>query len=140
MSPYLAGGIAGYIMVNLSAAPQTKMFTLKQRTIVVYWMGAIAVFIFSLFATYLKDVPSILFAVAFSMGRFLLALFWGSVLVMCHIGYGGWLERAFGHRILLHLNKLSYMMYMVNPVVISWLSLGRAETSEHFDIFSYVRF
>lgn len=114
-------------------------FNLRKRTCVAYWTAALIVFVTSLYSMYFKDVPSILFAMTFSVGRFLLALFWGSVLLMCHLGYGRWLEAALTNRTLLHLNKLSYMMYMVNPVVISWLSLGRADSSEHFDVFSYVR-
>lgn len=135
MSPYLAGGITGYIIVTVAPLK----FNLRKRTCVAYWTAALIVFLTSLYSMYFKDVPSILFAMTFSVGRFLLALFWGSVLLMCHLGYGRWLEAALANRTLLHLNKLSYMMYMVNPVVISWLSLGRADSSEHFDVFSYVR-
>lgn len=133
--PYMAGILTGYIMVQV----KDKHLKLKNWVVRSYWSIATVVFILTLFVLYDKSISSLMFAISYSVGRFLQALFWGSAIFMCYLGYGGIFNRFFSSQILAHLNKLSYMMYLLNPVIITVMRAG-SESSSHFDMASMVRF
>lgn len=112
---YLAGVFVGYLMVPM----QANQFQLNQTFVRSYWSIAAIVFVFSLFAGYSKDVSPVEFAVSLSIGRLLMSLFWGSLVVMCFLGHGGWLQRFLCCSTLAHLNKVSYLVYLLNPVIVT---------------------
>lgn len=133
--PYMAGIFTGFVMVQI----KDKQLKLKNWVVRSYWSIATIIFIFTLFVLYDKNIPSFMFAISYSVGRFLLALFWGSVVMMCYLGYGGIFNRFFSSQILAHLNKLAYMMYLLNPVIVTVMRTG-SESSSHFDFSSMVSF
>lgn len=133
--PYMAGIFTGYIMVKV----KDMNLQLKNWVVRSYWFIAFLFFIFTLFVTYDKNMSILMFAISCSVGRLLLALFWGSVILMCYLGYGGIFNRFFSSQILAHLNKLAYMMYLLNPVIVAVIRTG-TESSSHFDKSSMVRF
>lgn len=133
MQPYLGGAIIGYIMFQLKSQTYTK----SNAIIVLYWVAAVPIFIASLFVTYFKETSSTAFAFVSSFGRFFLALFVGSLVIVCHLGHGGIINRCLSHRIFTHLNRLTYFIYLLNPFVIT-LIRATQDSSAHFDISSMV--
>lgn len=131
--PYLAGAIVGYIM----ALMKERKFHLDTLERIVYWTLAVVVLACSLFITYFKDAPPILFAIIFSLGRPLLSLVWGSVVAMCALGQGGFVQHVLSSRFLCHLDRVSFMMFLLNPVVITAINAGQ-ERGAHFDAASVV--
>lgn len=130
---YMAGVIVGYLMVHLQKA-KPKLSTQFVRC---YWTVSSFVFVCSLFAGYFKDTSPFGFAIALSVGRLVMGLFWGSVVTMCFLGHGGVLQRFLSCTVLAHLNKVSYMMYLLNPVTISLLA-GCQQSANHFETTSIV--
>lgn len=135
MQPYLGGVITGYIMIQF----KNHKLIINNFFVVIYWTLTSITILITLFATYFKDVPLVYFAITFSVGRVFLAIIWGSIVMMCHFGYGGILNRILSSSILMHINKLAYLIFLLNPFVITVLKAGR-ETISHFDMSSIVSY
>lgn len=131
--PYLAGAVVGYTMAKMK---DTK-FNMDRSTRFIYWTLTSIVLACSLFITYFKDAPPIIFAIIFSFGRPLLSLMWGSIVAMCSLGQGGRAQHVLSSRFLSHLDRVSFMMFLLNPVVITSLNAGQ-ERGAHFDSASVV--
>lgn len=131
--PYLAGAIVGYTMVQM----KDRKYRLESLGRIAYWTIAGVVLACSLFITYFKDAPPLIFAVIFSVGRPVLSLVWGSVVAMCALGQGGRVQNVLSSRFLSHLDRVSFMMFLLNPVVITALNVG-SEGGAHFDAASVV--
>lgn len=54
------------------------------------------------------------------------------MIVACATGHGGWFTSFMNMGIFVHLNKLSYAIYLLNPMVISVI-FGLSDHSTHFD-------
>ncbi|KAJ6641361.1 Nose resistant to fluoxetine protein 6 [Pseudolycoriella hygida] len=127
-NPYLGGLLIGYVLYKIR---DTKI-ELKPSTVVTLWTTAVVIFSFTVHMTYKRDVQTWLASLWFSLGKFSFGLFIGSVILICQLGYGGAFNDAMTSHIFLHLNKLTYSMYMVSPIVIT-AAYGLKETSSHFD-------
>lgn len=55
-----------------------------------------------------------------------------------NVFFSGAFSEAMGSQICVHLNKLTYSMYMVSPIAIT-VVFGLKETSSHFDEVNTVR-
>lgn len=128
MQPYLVGAIIGFVMHKL------KDLKIKRPKYFVesYWTITIPIFLLTLFITYFKNISYVFFAITFSVGRFCLSLFLGSMVIMCHLGYGGLINRILSSKIFVHLNKLTYLMFLLNPFFITLIEAGRSSSS-HYD-------
>lgn len=133
--PYLTGAIVGYTM----ALMKDRKFHLGSFGRVIYWMIACVVLTCSLFITYFKDAPPLIFAIIFALGRPLLSLVWGSVVALCALGQGGRVQHVLCSRFLSHLDRVSFMMFLLNPVVITAINVGQ-EQGAHFDASSVVSY
>lgn len=133
MHPYLAGATVGYIMFLL----KDKKFQKNRFVTISYWTVAVIGIIASMFLTALKDSSNISFALALSFGRYLLGLFVGSLIVMCHFGYGGVFDNVLSSRFFVHLNKTTYLIYLMHPALILYFNSNQ-ESSPHFDVPSIV--
>lgn len=131
--PYLIGAIVGYNMTIF----KDQKFHLDSSKRFIYWIVSVLVLICSLFITYFKDAPPIIFAIIFAVGRPLLSLVWGSIVCMCALGQGGLVQHVLTSRFLSHLDRVSFMMFLLNPVVITALNVGQ-ERGAHFDAASVV--
>lgn len=132
--PYMAGTFAGILLVHLKKIKRT----VPAHQMQLFWMGfGLAIFV-SLFATYFKAIPVWSFALAFSLGRLLLALSWSSAIVACALGHGGAIARVLSGWVFVHLDRLSYMMYLLNPVLVAALNAGQQSVA-HYEVVSTVR-
>ncbi|XP_037035324.1 nose resistant to fluoxetine protein 6-like [Bradysia coprophila] len=129
MHPYLAGCTVGYAMFQI----KDKKYPKNWYTTVSYWTVTGTIMIGTLFLTSFKETPAFNFAVALSVGRYAMGLFAGSWVVMCHIGYGGIVNTILSSRFFVHLNKVSYIMYLIHPILILLLN-STQESSPHFDV------
>ncbi|KAG4067536.1 hypothetical protein HA402_005308 [Bradysia odoriphaga] len=127
-NPYLGGLLIGYILYKIK---DTKI-DLKCTTVIAFWTLAVVIFSFTIHMTYKRDVQTWICSLWFSLGKFLFGLFIGSVVLICQLGYGGAFSDAMSSPIFIHLNKLTYSMFMVSPIVIT-AAYGLKETSSHFD-------
>jgi len=72
-------------------------------------------------------------ALAFSLGKFYFGLIIGGIIVLCQMDYGGFLTKFLGHNIFLHVNKLTYGIYLLNPVIIAFLFGAKDEPTSLTD-------
>ncbi|KAJ6632736.1 Nose resistant to fluoxetine protein 6 [Pseudolycoriella hygida] len=131
MHPYLAGCAVGYVMFKI----KDKKFPKNRFITVSYCTGAIVTFVATLFSTSFTGATSLIFALALSFGRFFMGLFIGSIVVMCHIGYGGMMNTFVSHRLFVHVNKVTYVMYLVHPLIIIFFN-ANLDASPHYDTYS----
>lgn len=129
MHPYLAGCTVGYTMFQM----KDKKFRKSPVITISYWTVASTVVIGTLFVTSFKDSSSLKFALALSFGRYFMGLFVGSIVVMCHFGYGGIINAIFSSRLFVHANKTTYIMYLIHPVLIIYFNSNQG-SSPHFDV------
>lgn len=133
--PYMAGIAAGVLLAHL----RRIKFTATQRYVRLFWLQFAVVCTISLFAMYFKTVPVWTFAAAFSVGRLVIALSWASAVLACALGMGGEVATWLGGRVFVHLDRLTYAMFVLNPVVVGALNAGRQPAEEHFDVMASVR-
>lgn len=132
--PYMAGIVTGVVLVHIKSR-KFKPSLRSQRT---YWIVFGMIIVQSLFVTYFKNVPVWLFAASFSVGRFALALVWGSALIACALGLGGVGNRILSGAVFVHLDRLSYAMYVLNPVLVVAMNAGQQATA-HYELVPTVR-
>lgn len=131
--PYMVGIMSGIVLVHMrSTKINVHPFALKA-----YWTLVTVFIVASMFASYFKGVPLWLFAVFWSVGRLCLALCWSSAIVAFALGLGntmnGWLSCAS----LAHFDRLTYMMYLLNPLVVVALA-AFGDPAGHYDVASTV--
>ncbi|KAG4071607.1 hypothetical protein HA402_011761 [Bradysia odoriphaga] len=129
MHPYLAGCTVGYFMFQI----KDKKYPENRYTTVSYWTVTSATIIGTLFLTSFKESSALNFALALSVGRYVMGVFAGSWVVMCHIGYGGIVNTIFSSRFFVHLNKVTYVMYLIHPILILFFN-STQESSPHYDV------
>lgn len=61
------------------------------------------------------------------------------MIVASALGHGGYFTTFMNWKIFVHLNKLSYAIYLLNPMVISFI-FGLTDHSTHFEPITQVRF
>lgn len=110
-----------------------KKFPKNTSITISYCTPAIIIFIGLLFVTSFREATNLSFALASTFGRYIFGLFIGSVVAMFHFGYGGILNTFFSHKFFVHLNKTTYIMYLIHPIVILFLN-STQEASPHFDV------
>lgn len=133
MHPYLAGCTVGYIMYQIKdiKLPKHPLITVS------YWISAVVVILATLFITSFKDATNLNFALGMSFGRYFMGLFVGSLVVMCHFGYGGIINTICSSRFFVHVNKTTYIMYLMHPILIIYFNSSQ-ESSSHYDVPSIV--
>lgn len=129
MHPYLAGATVGYIMFRI----KDRKFQKNRLVTISYWIFAIPIILATLFLTELKDSSNISFALALTFGRYLMGLFVGSIVIMCHLGYGTIFNKIFSSRFCVHINKTTYLIYLMHPAILLYFNSNQ-ENSPHFDV------
>lgn len=132
--PYMVGIASGIALVQLRS---TKI-TVHPLAMKAYWTVVTAIIVASIFSSYFKNVPLWLFAVFWSLGRLCLALCWSSGILVCALGLGGTVNRLLSSDLLAYSDRLTYMMFLLNPVVVVSLS-ALGDPAGHYDIASTVR-
>lgn len=85
MNPYLGGVLMGWILYQC----KDKTIEVGSYLVKFFWCLCTIIFIGSLFMTYKRDIPTVLFALIHSVGKYTFAVFIGAIILMCNLGYGG---------------------------------------------------
>lgn len=128
--PYMAGIVGGVLIERL----KRNKFTATPSRIRAYWILVGGVCIGSLFALYLKTIPVWSFAAAFSVGRLVMSLCWTSAIGACTLGMGGTVARMLSSQLFVHMDRLTYMMFVLNPVLVGAVNAGQQNAVDHFDV------
>lgn len=109
-----------------------------QKTIKMMWTVMITVAICSHISTLKREISHFLAAPLITFIRVLYPMSISWMILASHTGYGGILATILNCPIFVHINKLSYAIYLLNPAVISLL-YGWQDHSTHIDPVSMVR-
>lgn len=113
--PYLIGVGVGWYLHRSAGRP----LPLRASTINLLWTLATAVMTVCHLATLVRNI-SYHIGVPMIVG---VRLFYGGsacwMIVACAKGHGGWFARTMEWPMFVHLNKLSYGIYLLNPIVVS---------------------
>lgn len=153
--PYLVGVGSGYIMFTLngvmplgevsfhliqnSVVFSISIFVQLKKTIKMLWtvMGSFAIFAHG--STLHRDISHLLAAPLITFIRIFYPLSIAWMIIASQTGHGGVFAKLMNMPIFIHLNKLSYAIYLLNPAIISVL-YGWQEHSTHIDPVSMVCF
>ncbi|SPP75783.1 nose resistant to fluoxetine protein 6 [Drosophila guanche] len=122
--PYIIGAIAAWCLLE----PRFQVELSEQQTRWL-WHFSLNVFIICIYATVRRDLGRLLTTSLFVLGRgiFSLSVCW--MILGSATGTGVWWSRMLEAKCFQHLNRLSYAIYLVNPLVISFTySLTSAST------------
>ncbi|EDW01814.1 nose resistant to fluoxetine protein 6 [Drosophila grimshawi] len=122
--PYIVGCIAAWCL--LECRLQDKIRERKSRN---FWHSSLLVFFVSMHSTFKRDLGSLLTVSLYVLGRFFFSISICWMIVGSATGRGVWWSRLLEARCFQHLNRVSYAVYLLNPLVISIIySLTTAST------------
>ncbi|XP_017077650.1 nose resistant to fluoxetine protein 6 [Drosophila eugracilis] len=127
--PYIVGAIAAWCF-------QEKQFQLEmsERRTRRLWHLSIQVFVGCIYSTVKRDLGHLITISLFVLGRGLFALTVCWMIVGSASGSGVWWSRLLEAKFFQHLNRLSYAIYLLNPLVIA-LVYSLTSTSSAVDPF-----
>lgn len=133
IGPYMTGAASGFILHRSSKiAPSHLVIPSRFRRR--FWITITLLFLLTLFMTYERRfLFGTLFNLTVAFGRLVSGALIGSIICACALQAGGWLDRVLSWRPFVHFNRLTYLVYLLNPVVLVILR-SASESSAHFDI------
>ncbi|XP_030558156.1 nose resistant to fluoxetine protein 6 [Drosophila novamexicana] len=125
--PYIVGSMAAWCF--LERRLRCKLSDMQQRWL---WHFCLLVFFICIYATVKRDFGHLVTISLFVLGRvaFSLSVCW--MIVGSATGRGVWWSRLLEARCFQHMNRLSYAIYLLNPMVIA-LIYGLTNSSTHAD-------
>lgn len=125
--PYLIGVGAGWTYYH-----HKDGLPLSQKSIRFMWTLATTVAIMSHLSTINRDISYVWAAPIITAIRVFYSASIAWMIVASALGQGGWFARLMGFHWFVHVNKLSYGIYLLNPFVISVI-YGSKDHSTHID-------
>lgn len=125
--PYYSGVFAGWYLFTYK---DRKPFTQKQ--IRLNWVVAPTIIIMCLHATVKRDMPFMFGAFLLSFGRVVFGASFAWFIISSATGNGNWFTRFLESKIFVHINKVSYAIYLLNPITITTI-YGLRDNSSHTD-------
>uniref|UniRef100_A0A1B0EWU1 Acyltransferase 3 domain-containing protein n=2 Tax=Phlebotomus papatasi TaxID=29031 RepID=A0A1B0EWU1_PHLPP len=131
--PYISGIFAGWYLISRSGKLNISPGKVK-------FLKAISVlyFVISMHSTLVRNISYYWASPLLTLGRFGfgLSIVWWIICSVC--GYGGWFTDFLSSKLFIHINKLSYGVYLLNPLTIATIH-GLRDGSSHFSpIISWV--
>ncbi|XP_055307401.1 O-acyltransferase like protein-like, partial [Sitodiplosis mosellana] len=130
--PYLVGVAAGYVMYMMKGK-----LPLGKKTIRMIWIVMITTPISCHLSPLKRDASYVTTAFAITIMRVLYPASISWMILASYAGYGGLFARFLSHPIFVHISKLSYGIYLLNPMVIIVI-YGWQDHSTHIDPVSMV--
>uniref|UniRef100_A0A1B0CRE8 Nose resistant-to-fluoxetine protein N-terminal domain-containing protein n=1 Tax=Lutzomyia longipalpis TaxID=7200 RepID=A0A1B0CRE8_LUTLO len=118
ISPYIAGVFMGYIMRKILKDD----LKIKTPFVVSVWTCIGILLPTSVTVTYWRNLPAWVCSIILAGGRVAVGIGTGVAIILCHLGHGGWFNAIFSHGIFQHGQKLTYTIYLLNPLVIFLLA------------------
>jgi len=130
--PYIVGAIAAWFYQE-----QRLQFEMSERRTRRYWHLSLKVFVGCIYSTVKRDLGTLITISLFVLGRGLFSLTVCWMIVGSASGTGVWWSRLLEAKCFQHLNRLSYAIYLLNPLVIA-LVYSLTSTSSAADPFLLV--
>ncbi|XP_030387186.1 nose resistant to fluoxetine protein 6 [Scaptodrosophila lebanonensis] len=127
--PYIVGAIAAWCLVEHKL--QYNLSEAQERWL---WNLSILVFFICLYSTFKRDFGYIISISLFVLGRFIFSVCICWMIVGSARGRGVWWSRLLESKGFQHLNRQSYAIYLLNPLVIAFF-YGLTNGSTHADPF-----
>ncbi|KAH8302116.1 hypothetical protein KR044_002885, partial [Drosophila immigrans] len=129
--PYILGAITAYSLLQRTAEQQKVSSDMGERC---SWHFALLIFFTCIYSTIKRDISSLLAISLFVLGRLFFSLSVCWMIAGSAQGRGVWWSRLLEAKGFQHLSRLSYAIYLLNPLVIAFFySLTSAST--HADPF-----
>ncbi|XP_052873848.1 nose resistant to fluoxetine protein 6-like [Anopheles cruzii] len=127
VSPYVVGVYFGWMM-----AARRGKFTPTQKEYRVYWLLACFCTIFSMHSTIKRNFPFPIASTVMVAVRWLIS--WAAcwVILATGCGFSNAVTRVLSSKFFVHINKLTYGIYLLNPVIIIG-TFGISDSSVHAD-------
>uniref|UniRef100_A0A0A1WML0 Nose resistant to fluoxetine protein 6 n=1 Tax=Zeugodacus cucurbitae TaxID=28588 RepID=A0A0A1WML0_ZEUCU len=123
--PYVLGAVSAWYLLQRKL--QIDISDLKEKCL---WNLAILVFFSCIYSTIKRDMSVFSAVTLFIVGRLLFSLSVCWMIVGSATGRGIWWSRILEAKVFQHINRVSYAIYMLNPLVIAFFfSLTNASTS-----------
>lgn len=100
------------------------------------WLGGVSVVISCHFPM-IRDASYIMTAFAITIGRVVYPASISWMILASYAGYGGAFAKFLNHPVFVHINKLTYAIYLIHPVIIVML-FGWQSHSKHIHPISMV--
>lgn len=113
-------------------------FFLFKKTIQIIWTVMISIAITSHISTMKRNISHFVAAPLITFIRVFYPLSISWMIIASQTGHGGMFAKIMDHPIFVHVNKLSYGIYLLNPLIISAI-YGWQKHSTHIDPLSMVR-
>ncbi|XP_017840105.1 nose resistant to fluoxetine protein 6 [Drosophila busckii] len=127
--PYILGAITAWSL--LERRLQLQLSELRER---LCWHFALLVFFACIYSTIWRDLSSLLAISLFVLGRLFFSLSVCWMIAGSALGRGVWWSRLLEAKGFQHLSRLSYAIYLLNPLIIA-LFYGLTSSSTHADPF-----
>ncbi|XP_033155765.1 nose resistant to fluoxetine protein 6 [Drosophila mauritiana] len=128
--PYIVGAIAAWYYQE----QRFQVSELSERRICRWWHFSLKVFVGCIYSTVKRDLGYLITISLFVLGRALFSLTICWMIVGSASGTGVWWSRLLEAKFFQHLNRLSYAIYLLNPLVIA-LVYSLTSTSSAVDPF-----
>ncbi|XP_050073832.1 nose resistant to fluoxetine protein 6-like [Anopheles maculipalpis] len=127
VSPYVVGVYFGWLM-----ASSRDKFTITQNQYRWYWLLACFCVIFSMHSTIKRNFPFPIASTVMVAVRWLIS--WAAcwVILATGCGYSNLVTRVLSSKFFVHINKLTYGIYLLNPLIII-VTFGVSDSSAHAD-------
>ncbi|XP_053674198.1 nose resistant to fluoxetine protein 6-like [Anopheles nili] len=127
VSPYVVGVYFGWLM-----ASRRDKFTITQNQFRWYWLLACFCVIFSMHSTIKRNFPFPIASTVMVAVRWLIS--WAAcwVILATSCGYSNIVTRVLSSKFFVHTNKLTYGIYLLNPLIII-ATFGVSDSSVHAD-------
>ncbi|XP_043488913.1 nose resistant to fluoxetine protein 6-like [Polistes fuscatus] len=131
IGPYLVGVIAAYIVMKLN-----HKLLLKKKSIILFWIFGSLCNLIVIFGLYRRRVSGLgaVFYTALSRTVWAIGIAW--VVIACCTNNGGIVNRILSWKVWIPLSRLTYAVYMINPILIISVNLY-SETSLHFELLPF---
>uniref|UniRef100_A0A182P9W7 Nose resistant-to-fluoxetine protein N-terminal domain-containing protein n=1 Tax=Anopheles epiroticus TaxID=199890 RepID=A0A182P9W7_9DIPT len=128
VSPYVVGVYFGWLM----ASSRVHKFTITQNQFRWYWLLACFCVIFSMHSTIKRNFPFPIASTVMVAVRWLIS--WAAcwVILATGNGYSNIVTRVLSSKFFVHINKLTYGIYLLNPLIII-VTFGVSDSSVHAD-------
>ncbi|EDV95605.1 GH15688 [Drosophila grimshawi] len=124
--PYILGAITAWFLLEEAKQPEVEPNKMRNRCC---WHFALFVFIACIYSTIRRDLGSLLAISLFVLGRLFFSLSVCWMIRGSARGRGVWWSRILEAKGFQHLSRLSYAIYLLNPLVIAFFySLTSAST------------
>lgn len=125
--PYILGAITAWSLVERRS--QQELSDIQERS---SWHFALLVFFTCIYSTIKRDLSSLLAISLFVLGRLFFSLSVCWMIAGSAQGRGVWWSRLLEAKGFQHLSRLSYAIYLLNPLVIAFI-YGLTSSSTHAD-------